>query len=63
MSNKRDTLKPGVYALAVDSYLVIRERLPAVLCQYVDPEDFSFVSQATHPQRPEDPVRHRWQIS
>ena len=57
MSNKRDTLKPGVYLLAVDSYLVIRPDRPAVFCQYVDPEDFRFVSPATHPQRFEDPVK------
>ena len=43
MSSTRDTPKPGVYLLAVDSYLVIRKDRPAVFCQYVDPGDFVFI--------------------
>ncbi len=35
--------KPGVYLLAVDSYLVIRKDRPAVFCRYVDPGGFAFI--------------------
>ncbi len=61
MSPNLDTdPKPGVYLLAVDSYLVIRTDRRAVSCQYVDnPQQYMCrASQSIPPPHPlplEDP--------
>ena len=43
MSSTRDTLKPGVYLLAVDTPPRDPKGSTSGFCQYVDPGDFAFI--------------------